>query len=131
MTNTSPARNVEINIRFNKALNTFKNFASAWNENAKEILVMQLTKGIKEAQTGNKEVASEYLLKALYERFHNDRDEQFSWGCKGQQYLGEAIHDFVPVAVLCQPKHLKQIRQFCREIYPKTSSLALSMSKQR
>ena len=122
-TKTSPTRAIERNIRFNKALETFKYFASKWNNQAREVLVMQIEKGLKEAQIGSKKVASEFLMNALYERFHNDRDNQFYWGNKGQQYLGEAIHDFVPVAILCYPKHLKQIRQFCLKICPKNPTL--------
>ena len=117
-TNTKKNQTVEMNIRFNKALQTFRYFAGKWDGIKREILVMQITKGLKEAKTGDKNVAAEYLTKALYERFHNDRDDQFYWGLKGQQYLGEAIHHFVPVAILCQPNHLEQIHQFCQEICP-------------
>ena len=112
-----------MSIRFNKALETFKIFSKKWNGPAREVLVMHLIKGIKEAQTGDKKMAARYLMNALYERFHNDRDDQFYWGNKGQQYLGEAIHDFVPVAVLCRKKHIKQIHQFCQEIYPQNPTL--------
>ena len=127
-----PPSSTKMNIRFNKALETFKHFSSKWDDSAREVLLMQIEKGLKEAKTGNKKVAFDYLMKALYERFHNDRDDQFYWGNKGQQYLGEAIHDFVPVAVLCQSKHLKQIRQFCREICPqKNSFLSLDIVKVR
>ena len=53
---------VEMSIRFNKALKTFKYFLSKWNDQAREVLVMQIEKGLKEAQAGNKKVASEYLF---------------------------------------------------------------------
>ena len=112
------ATNRETNIRFNKALTALKSFSIKWNENAKQILVWQLVKGIREAKFGDKKVAENYLREALSERFYNDKDDQFYWGLKGQQYLGEAIQDFVPVAVLCRPTHMRQIHQFCQEVYP-------------
>ena len=119
MAQTLQKQNTEKNIRFNKALTTLKKFASKWNENARQILVMQLIKGIREAKNGNRKTAADYLKKALYERFHNDREDQFWWGYKGEQYLGEAIRDFIPTAVLCHSDHLKQIHQFCQEVYPR------------
>ncbi len=117
MSQSSPS-SMKMNIRFNKALNTFKYFSTKWNENAKQMLVMQLLKGIREAKFGDKKVAEDYLMSALSERFYNDKDDQLYWGLKGQQYLGKAIQDFVPVAILCRPTHMRQIHQFCQELYP-------------
>lgn len=130
-TNASTTQLIETNIRFNRALETFRHFASKWNGLDREVLIMQITKGLKEAQRGRKDIASNYLMNALYTTFHNDRDDQFFWGNKGQQYLGEAIHDFVPVAILCQPNHLKQIYQFCQDLQPKEPILSLKFFKQK
>ena len=45
MTITSANSAIEMSIRFNRALETFKYFASNWDENARQILVMQMIKG--------------------------------------------------------------------------------------
>ncbi len=119
MTITSANSAIEMSIRFNRALETFKYFASNWDENARQILVMQMIKGIKEVKKGNKKEAISYLKTAISERFQNDKDDQLWWGRKGKQYLGEAIHDFVSVAILCQPDQLKKIYQFCQKLHPK------------
>ena len=115
---------IENNIRFNKALTTLKSFSIKWNENAKQMLVMQLIKGIREAKFGDKKVAENYLREALSERFYNDKDDQFYWGLKGQQYLGVAIRDFVSVAILCRPTHMRKIHKFCQELHPTELALA-------
>ena len=120
-TNTSTTKTIEMNIRFNRALETFTHFASKWDETDRRIFTTLIKKDLAEAQPGNKENAGKHLTDALFRCFRADRGTQFYWGRKGQQDLGEAIHDFVSVAILCLPNHVQQIHQFCQKICPEAN----------
>ena len=107
---------VAMNIRFNRAVETFKHFTSGWDEFRRKMLSIAIKKDLAEAVSGNKLRAGEHLTEHLSMCFCNERSSLL--GNEGEQNLDEAIHDFVPVAILCKPQHLKQINQFCEELSP-------------